>query len=54
MRRPTYPPSKGFRMASGDLVGWINTDDAYAPEALAAVACRTLARGVFGRAGIFR
>lgn len=29
--------NKGFRMASGDLVGWLNADDYYLPGALKAV-----------------
>jgi glycosyltransferase involved in cell wall biosynthesis len=29
--------NKGFRMTSGDLVGWLNSDDVYYPGALASV-----------------
>jgi glycosyltransferase involved in cell wall biosynthesis len=30
--------NKGFRLASGDIIGWLNSDDLYQPGALAAVA----------------
>ncbi len=30
--------NKGFRMATGDLVGWLNADEYYMPGALAAIA----------------
>lgn len=35
---PADALNKGFRMATGDLVGWLNADDAYRPGALAAAA----------------
>lgn len=30
--------NKGFRLATGDVIGWLNSDDLYQPGALAAVA----------------
>ena len=39
--------NKGFRMASGDMVAWLNSDDVYEPGALAAVAVEW-AREPFG------
>lgn len=30
--------NKGFRLATGDVIGWLNSDDLYRPGALAAVA----------------
>lgn len=35
---PADALNKGFRLATGDLVGWLNADDAYRPGALAAAA----------------
>lgn len=35
---PADALNKGFRMATGDLVGWLNADDVYRPGALAAAA----------------
>ena len=32
--------NKGFEMASGELLGWLNSDDTYEPEALSIVAER--------------
>lgn len=32
---PADALNKGFRLATGDLVGWLNADDAYRPGALA-------------------
>ena len=29
--------NKGFRMATGDVIGWLNCDDLYAPDALSKV-----------------
>lgn len=42
--------NKGFRRAKGGLIGWLNSDDWYAPGALQAVAekYQELDRGVFG------
>ena len=33
---PADALNKGFRLATGDLVGWLNSDDVYRPGALAA------------------
>ncbi|HAL93083.1 MAG TPA: glycosyltransferase, partial [Verrucomicrobia bacterium] len=33
---PADALNKGFRLATGDLVGWLNADDVYRPGALAA------------------
>jgi len=35
---PADALNKGFRLATGDLVGWLNADDVYRPGALAAAA----------------
>lgn len=35
-RGPADALNKGFRRATGDLIGWLNADDAYRPGALAA------------------
>lgn len=35
---PADALNKGFRLVRGDLVGWLNADDAYRPGALAAAA----------------
>ena len=48
--------NKGIRMASGDLIGWLNADDLYRPGALMAVA-QAFGEGEpamwgFGRCGI--
>lgn len=37
-RGQSHAINKGVSMASGDVVAWLNTDDLYAPGALAAVA----------------
>lgn len=48
--------NKGIRMATGDLIGWLNADDLYHPGALAAVAEafgeQPSAEWAFGRCGI--
>jgi GT2 family glycosyltransferase len=48
--------NKGIRMATGDLIGWLNADDLYHPGALAAVADaferQPSAEWAFGRCGI--
>jgi glycosyltransferase involved in cell wall biosynthesis len=48
--------NKGIRMATGDVIGWLNADDLYRPGALAAVADafirRPAAEWAFGRCGI--
>lgn len=45
--KPDHGPAdainKGLRLASGDLVGWLNADDLYAPDAVARLA-ETVAR----------
>jgi glycosyltransferase involved in cell wall biosynthesis len=35
--------NKGLRMSTGEILGWLNSDDTYAPEALGAV-CQAFAR----------
>ena len=35
---PADALNKGFRMATGDLIGWLNSDDVYRPGALAQAA----------------
>ena len=37
-RGPADALNKGFRRATGDLIGWLNADDVYRPGALAIVA----------------
>ena len=53
---PADALNKGFRMATGDLVGWLNADDTYRPGALAAVAAAARkhpqAALIFGRCRI--
>ena len=46
---PADALNKGFRMATGDLVGWLNADDVYRPGALAraAAAARAHPRAAF-------
>lgn len=43
-RGPADALNKGFRRATGDLVGWLNADDVYRPGALAAAAAAARAR----------
>jgi len=38
----TYAINKGFRRASGEIIGWQNSDDTYAPGAMSAAARRLL------------
>ena len=35
---PADALNKGFRLATGELIGWLNADDVYRPGALAAAA----------------
>ncbi len=37
-RGPAFALNKGFQRATGDLIGWLNSDDVYRPGALAAAA----------------
>lgn len=48
----TQAINKGFRLADGEIIAWLNSDDMYAPGALHQAALRWLASGADVLAGI--